>query len=86
MDKKIIGYMSAFGEQKTKCSLCGRTHKNTFIVRTDNKNYYYGSGCIQKIGLNNIELNQAINKATHNLSYLNYTITKNILKKLDVVK
>lgn len=85
MDKKIIGYMSAFGEQKTKCSLCGRSHKNTFIVKEDNKNFYYGSGCIQKIGLNNIELNQAINKATHNLSYLNYTITKNILNNMVVV-
>jgi hypothetical protein len=52
-DFKIIG----FTDKVNECDCCGRTQlKGTYCISIDGNEYYYGSTCATKKGVNKVEL------------------------------
>ena len=78
---KVIGFMIAFNGNKRKCSRCSRTHGRTFICEDEEGNhFYYGSGCVQQMGLDKKELASAMSKVTVQTARLSYELMKELVE------
>lgn len=74
---KIIGFVASLNGIKAKCDLCGRKHGRSFVVKHDDGTQkHYGSGCIQKIGINKIELARALSLITVQTARLSYELLR----------
>ena len=78
---KIIGFMMALNGKKRKCSMCNRTHGRTFICEDEEgKHFYFGSGCVQKAGIDKIELAAAMSKVTVQTARLSQELIKELVE------
>jgi len=74
---KAIGLVINFDGQKTKCSMCNRQHGRSFVCEDDEGNHFhYGSGCVQKAGINDKQLASTLSKATVQMARLAYELQK----------
>ena len=75
---KIIGFAMSLNGIKTKCSLCGRSHRRSFLVEDEKgQKTHYGSGCIQKIGIDKRQLASTLSSVTVQTARLSYELMKN---------
>jgi hypothetical protein len=77
---KIIGFTDKINE----CDCCGRTNlKGTYCISINNNEYYYGSNCATKKGVNKIELKKELSNYESIVFFVNSFIFK---KGLEVNK
>ena len=78
---KVIGFMMALNGNKRKCSRCNRKHGRTFICEDEaGKHFYFGSGCVQKEGINKFELASAMSKVTVQTARLSQELIKELVE------
>jgi len=74
---KIVALFVAFNGEKKECALCKRPHGRSFVCRTDDgKLEFYGSGCIQKTGIDKMQLASVLSKATVQTARMSYDLLK----------
>ena len=76
---KVIGLVINFDGKKTQCELCGRSHGRSFVVEgyegtTAHK--HFGSGCIQKIGIDKQHLASILSKVTVQSARMQYELLR----------
>jgi len=74
---KILGIVIATNGEKRKCSLCHRKHGRSFICKNEaGERFYFGSGCVQKVGVSRLELASVLSKVTVQSARLSYEMQK----------
>jgi len=74
---KAIGLVINFDGQKTQCSLCNRQHGRSFVCEDETgKRFHYGSGCVQKVGIDNKQLASTLSKSVVQMARLAYELQK----------
>ena len=74
---KAVGLVINFDGGKTKCSLCNRQHGRSFVCEDETgKHFYYGSSCVQKVGIDKKQLASILSKATIQMARLAYELQK----------
>jgi len=74
---KAIGLVINFDGSKTKCSLCNRKHGRSFVCEDETgKRFHYGSGCVQRVGIDSKQLTSTLSKATVQMARLAYELQK----------
>lgn len=77
---KIIG----FTDKVNECDCCGRTElKGTYCISIDGNEFYYGSSCATKKGVDKVELKKEISNYQHTVKFVNGFILK---KGIDINK
>jgi hypothetical protein len=77
---KIIG----FTDKVNECDCCNRTGlKGTYCISIDGNEYYYGSTCANKKGVNKVELKKELSNYESIVRFVNCFIFK---KSLDINK
>jgi len=75
---KVIGLVINFDGKKTKCSLCNRSHGRSFVCEdASGQRFHYGSGCVQKVGIDKRHLASILSKVTVQSARLSYELIKN---------
>ena len=76
---KVIGFMIALNGNKRKYSMCNRTHGRTFICEDEEgSHFYYGSGCVQKAGIDTLELARAMARVSVQTTRLSMELLKEV--------
>lgn len=74
---KVVGLVINFDGQKTKCSLCNRQHGRSFVCEDEaGKRFHYGSGCVQRVGIDRRLLASTFSKSTVQMARLAYELSK----------
>ena len=77
---KIIGFTDKINE----CDCCGRTNlKGTYCIFIEGNEFYYGSTCATKKGVNKIELKKELSNYESTVKFVNTFIFR---KGLDLNK
>ena len=71
---KIIG----FTDKVNECDCCGKTElKGTYCISIDGNEFYYGSTCATKKGVNKFELKKELTNYQSTVKFVNGFIFKN---------
>jgi len=82
-DFKIIG----FTDKVNECDCCGRTDlKGTYCISIDGSEFYYGSSCAAKRGVNKVELKKELSTYQHTAKFVNRFILRNKINTLETTK
>ncbi len=74
---KVIGLVINFDGKKTQCSNCNRSHGRSFVCEDETgKRFHYGSGCVQKVGIDKQQLASTLSKVTVQSARLSYELTR----------
>jgi hypothetical protein len=73
-DFKIIG----FTDKVNECDCCGRTElKGTYCINIEGNEFYYGSTCAAKRGVNKVALKKELTNYQHTAKFVNIFIMRN---------